>query len=48
MLARETILNLFKELNDQLRESGERGEIGIVGGAVMCLVYQTRKATRED
>lgn len=47
MLTSAQILKLFSELNDGLRQAGETGEIGIVGGAVMCLVYQARPATRD-
>jgi hypothetical protein len=47
MLTKERILVLFAQLNDLLRERGEVGEIGIVGGAVMCLVYDTRAATKD-
>ncbi len=47
MLTRDRIRALFEQLNDLLRERGEIGEIGIVGGAVMCLVYNTRVATKD-
>lgn len=47
MLTRERIRGLFEQLNELLRERGEVGEIGIVGGAVMCLVYNTRAATKD-
>ncbi len=47
MLSRERILYLFNRLNEELREKGEIGEIGIVGGTVMCLVYNARKTTRD-
>lgn len=46
MLTRNQIESLFERLNTLLRERGELGEIGIVGGAVMCLVYNTRAATK--
>jgi hypothetical protein len=41
------ILASFTALNDELRKEGQKGEIGIVGGAVMCLVYNARLATRD-
>ncbi len=47
MLSRDQIKKLFFILNDRLKEQGEVGEIGIVGGAVMCLVFNARMATRD-
>lgn len=47
MLNSETILRLFTALNDELRGAGVRGEIGICGGAVMCLVFKARESTKD-
>lgn len=47
MPTRTDILRLLKALNGELRKSGVIGEIGLCGGAVMCLVFQARKATRD-
>ncbi|HLD75045.1 MAG TPA: DUF6036 family nucleotidyltransferase [Bdellovibrionota bacterium] len=47
MLTQEKIKQLFEELNEKLKTRGEIGEVGIIGGAVMCLVYQSRNATRD-
>ena len=47
MLDSKTILKLFSALNDELREAGVRGEIGICGGAVMCLVFNARESTKD-
>lgn len=47
MLDANQIKKLFLELNDRLKTHGEVGEIGIVGGAVMCVVFQTRNATKD-
>lgn len=47
MLDSKTILRLFGALNDELREAGVRGEIGICGGAVMCLVFNARESTKD-
>lgn len=47
MLDSKAILRLFSALNDELREMGVRGEIGICGGAVMCLVFNARESTKD-
>lgn len=47
MLDSKTILKLFDALNVELRRAGVRGEIGICGGAVMCLVFNAREATKD-
>jgi len=47
MLDSKTILRLFSALNDELRGMGVRGEIGICGGAVMCLVFNARESTKD-
>ena len=47
MLTRKQITTLFELLNDHLAKQGEMGEVGIVGGAVMCLVYDVRKSTKD-
>lgn len=47
MLSAEKIKELFEILNSELQRQGETAEIGIVGGAVMCLVFHTRQATRD-
>lgn len=47
MLTRERILELFELLNKGLAARGEIGEVGLVGGAVMCLVYFVRAATKD-
>jgi hypothetical protein len=47
MLSKKQILALFEKLNTALKQEGEIGEIGLVGGAVMCLVYNAREATRD-
>ena len=47
MLTAADIRELFALLNRGLRERGQRGEVGIVGGAVMCLVFNTRASTKD-
>lgn len=47
MLDVATIKKLFKALNAELAAKKVVGEVGICGGAVMCLVYQAREATKD-
>jgi hypothetical protein len=47
MLDVSLIKKLFRSLNEELRSLDVKGEIGLCGGAVMCLVFQARKATKD-
>ena len=47
MLNVALIKKLFRALNNELAEKKIVGEIGICGGAVMCLVFQARTATKD-
>jgi hypothetical protein len=47
MISKQRIHKLFGLLNDALKQEGEVGEIGVIGGTVMCLVYNAREATRD-
>ena len=44
---KEDILSFFHLLNGQLSVESLEGEIYLVGGAVMCLVFNARPATRD-
>jgi hypothetical protein len=47
MLSRERILDLFAELDEELRRDGIHGDVFIVGGAAMAVAYDARPATRD-
>lgn len=47
MLDADTIRSLFESLNDELCAIGVIGEVGICGGAVMCLVFNARESTKD-
>ncbi|MGI9303062.1 MAG: hypothetical protein ACR2RB_10180 [Gammaproteobacteria bacterium] len=44
-LSNDDIKNLFKLLNNELERESVTGEVYLVGGAVMCLVYNARFST---
>ena len=46
-LSRDDIQKLFKWLNEELCKEEVRGELYLVGGAVMCLVFQARASTKD-
>lgn len=46
-LDRKRIHELFELLNQELIKAGIRGELFLVGGAVMCLVYNARESTHD-
>ena len=47
MLTTETIRTLFVALNEELAFREVIGEVGLCGGAVMCLVFQARSSTKD-
>ncbi|HBF14031.1 MAG TPA: hypothetical protein DDW49_11700 [Deltaproteobacteria bacterium] len=47
MLTEKDILKLFDFLNDELKKKSIKGEVCLVGGAVMCLVFKERPSTHD-
>jgi len=43
----EEIKQYLRELNDELALQNVKGEICLYGGAVMCLVFKARPATKD-
>lgn len=46
-LSKADILHLFELLNAELATTDTQGELYLVGGAVMCLAFDARAATRD-
>ena len=47
VLNARTIRKLFEDLNAELQSMEIIGEVGICGGAVMCLVFNARESTKD-
>lgn len=46
-LSKRDIEALFGQLNEELGRRGITGEVHLVGGAVMCLVFDVRESTKD-
>ena len=46
-LRKEEILNYFEEINQHLAEQGKYGEIMVVGGAALTIVFNARYSTQD-
>ncbi|MEZ4222931.1 MAG: hypothetical protein R3B13_18455 [Polyangiaceae bacterium] len=46
-LDRDRILALFRALNERLADRDVKGQLFVVGGAVLCLVHRARPATQD-
>ncbi len=46
-LSRDDILRLLHALNAELKTAGVKGQVNLAGGAVMCLAFNARPATRD-
>lgn len=47
MLSREQIIDCLRKLGAELSARGLQGEILLAGGAVMCLVHESRDSTKD-
>ena len=46
-LTKDRLLSLFARMNDKLETAGQRGEVYIVGGAVMALAHDVNRITHD-
>ncbi len=45
-MTKAQIISALAELNTELKNQNIRGDISIMGGAVMCLVFHSRDSTQ--
>jgi hypothetical protein len=46
-MTKAQIISALTELNSELKNQNVRGDISIMGGAVMCLVFHSRESTQD-
>lgn len=46
-LSKSDIQSLFRDLDAELKKSEQKGELYLVGGAVMCLAFGARESTQD-
>lgn len=46
-LEKGEMIKYLKQINDELKAAGDKGEILISGGASMCLVHEARPSTKD-
>jgi len=47
MITKDKLIEVFKEINEELKQNGVSGEICVVGGAAMALAFNARLSTHD-